>query len=57
MYSKLHLIRYYYTQMSIVQTEGGAFFRPLFFDFPTDNNAYQDQNLNIMLGGAMKLGI
>jgi alpha-glucosidase (family GH31 glycosyl hydrolase) len=47
MYTKLHLIRYYYTQMSMVQTEGGAFYRPLFFDYPLDDKAYADQELNI----------
>ena len=43
--------------MSIVQIEGGAFYRPLFFDFPNDDKAYDDQELNVMLGKAMKLGI
>jgi len=57
MYTKLHLIRYYYTQLSLVQQEGGAFYRPLFFDYPNDDNAYLNQELNIMLGPALKLGI
>jgi len=43
MYNKLHMIRYYYTQMSLVQDEGGAFYRPLFFDFPNDDMAYENQ--------------
>jgi hypothetical protein len=57
MYNKLHLIRYYYTQMSIVQQEGGAFYRPLFFDYPNDDQAYENQQLNVMLGPSLKLGI
>lgn len=57
MYTKLNLIRYYYTQMSICQEQGGAFYRPLFYDFPNDNMAYQNQELNIMLGPSLKLGI
>jgi len=57
MYTKLSLIRYYYTQLSIVQQEGGAFYRPLFFDYPNDDSAYHNQELNIMLGPALKLGI
>jgi alpha-glucosidase (family GH31 glycosyl hydrolase) len=57
MYTKLHMIRYYYTQMSIVQEQGGSFFRPLFYDFPNDDGAYEDQELNVMLGPAMKLGV
>lgn len=40
MYTKLSLIRYYYTQMSIVQREGGAFYKPLFFEYPNDDGAY-----------------
>ena len=43
--------------MSLVQENGGAFYRPLFYDFPNDINAYDNQELNIMLGPALKLGI
>lgn len=57
MLTKLHLIRYYYTQLSLVQQVGGAFYRPLFFDFPNDDNAYINQELNVMLGPSLKLGI
>ncbi len=57
MYTKLSLIRYYYTQMSIVQREGGAFYKPLFFEYPNDDGAYTNQELNIMVGPALKLGI
>jgi len=57
MFTKLSLIRYYYTQMSIVQNEGGAFYKPLFYEFPNDDAAYDNQELNIMLGPSLKLGI
>jgi len=43
--------------MSLVQENGGAFYRPLFYDFPNDINAYDNQELNVMLGPAMKLGV
>jgi hypothetical protein len=43
--------------MSLVQESGGAFYRPLFFDFPNDDYAYLNQELNVMLGPALKLGI
>lgn len=36
---------------------GGAFYRPLFFDYPNDDGAYENQELNVMLGSALKLGI
>lgn len=57
MKTKLHLIRYYYTQLSMVQTSGGAFYKPLFFEFPDEAGAYNDQELNIMLGSGVKLGV
>jgi len=43
--------------MSIVQREGGAFYKPLFFEYPNDDGAYTNQELNIMVGPALKLGI
>jgi alpha-glucosidase (family GH31 glycosyl hydrolase) len=57
MVTKLHLIRYYYTQLSKVQTDGGAFYKPLFFEFPDEAGAYADQELNVMLGSGVKLGV
>jgi len=57
MRTKLHLIRYYYTQLSLVQTQGGAFYKPLFFEFPDEAGAYADQELNVMLGSGVKLGV
>jgi alpha-glucosidase (family GH31 glycosyl hydrolase) len=42
MYKRLHMIRYLYTQMSIIQQEGGSYFRPLFYDFPDEVGAYED---------------
>jgi alpha-glucosidase (family GH31 glycosyl hydrolase) len=54
MQTKLALIPYYYTQMSMIHKDGGAFYRPLFFDFPQDPNAYLNQTHNVMLGSAMK---
>jgi len=54
MQTKLALVPYYYTQMSMASKEGGAFYRPLFFDFPLDNNAYLNQTHNVMLGPGLK---
>lgn len=51
---KLALIPYYYTQMSLISKNGGPFYRPLFFDFPSDNNAYLNQTHNVMLGHDLK---
>lgn len=55
---KYQLIRYYYTNLFEISTKGtGTFYKPLFFEFPNDNNAFQDITNNIMLGSALKLSI
>jgi len=54
---KMSLIRYYYTGLSEVQRNGGAFYKPLFFEFPDDPDAYHHQVRNVMLGSSLKLGI
>lgn len=43
--------------MSLIQESGGSYFRPLFYDFPNDKNAYADQELNVMLGPSLKLSV
>ena len=55
--NKYHLVRYYYTQMSLISQEGGAFYKPLFFEFPNDQEAYKNEIYNIMLGSTMKLSV
>jgi len=41
-YKKYDMIRYYYSEMAMISQEGGAFYKPLFFEFPGDANAYKD---------------
>lgn len=48
-------MNYYYTEISMLHEEGGAFYRPLFFDFPDDNLAYQNLTHNVMLGRNLKV--
>jgi len=57
MRAKLCLIRYYYTELSKVHQEGGAFYKPMYFSFPNDPGAYEAPQLNVMLGEALKLSI
>lgn len=57
MYNKLHMIRYMYTQMSLIQQDGGSYFRPLFYDFPNETGGYENQELNVMLGPSLKLSV
>jgi len=54
---KYSMVRYYYTYLQNIHKEGGALYKPLFFEFPDDAKAYEDQPYNIMLGKALKLGI
>lgn len=37
---KMTLIQYYYTEISMLHEDGGAFYRPVFFDFPEFIEAY-----------------
>ena len=56
--TKYHMIRYYYTQLSLIsQGANATLFKPLFFEYPNDNDAYKNQEQNIMLGTALKLSI
>lgn len=36
---------------------GGSFFKPIFFEFPNDPLAYQNVEINILLGDALKASI
>ena len=56
--TKYSLIRYYYQNLFTISTNGtGTFYKPLFFEFPDDVNAYNDIVYNIMLGDSIKLSI
>jgi alpha-glucosidase (family GH31 glycosyl hydrolase) len=56
---KYSMIRYYYTELFELSLRGsGTFYKPLFFEFPEDNNASKiDIEFNVMLGSALKLSI
>jgi len=54
---KYSMIRYYYTELSMLSQEGGAFYKPMFFEFPGEAGAYENQEINIMLGSGVYLGI
>jgi len=56
-HNKMSLIRYYYSEMAHVSRNGGAFFKPLFFDYPDNAEVYAHQNRNAMLGNHVKLGV
>jgi alpha-glucosidase (family GH31 glycosyl hydrolase) len=56
---KYALIRYYYTELFAMSTMDGegTFYKPLFFEFPEDEEASKNIEFNIMLGSALKLSI
>jgi alpha-glucosidase len=51
------LIRYYYSQFWQINEEGGSFFKPLFFDFGDDPNAYKVIEKNMLLGDHLKASV
>lgn len=55
--NRYHLNNYYYTQLYLMNIGTGPVYKPLFFDFPDDMNAYQNQTNNVMVGDSLKLGV
>lgn len=55
--TKYRMIKYMYSELSMISQEGGVFMRPLFFEFPDDQGAYKDQYNSVMLGEGLKLAI
>jgi alpha-glucosidase (family GH31 glycosyl hydrolase) len=57
---KYHLIRYYYTEMMQVSMANNTFYtfyKPMFFEFPEDKEAYNDIANNVMIGEAIKTSV
>jgi len=40
--------------MSMLHMDGGAYYKPMFFDYPNDANAYLNKTHNVLLGSSMK---
>jgi hypothetical protein len=53
------MIKYFYSEISLLSLdgEGGSFYRPVFFDYPNESGSYTNQEINVMLGRCVKLGI
>jgi alpha-glucosidase (family GH31 glycosyl hydrolase) len=60
-YEKYSLIRYYYTHLFLLSQDAsanGAFYKPVFFEFPNYDGAYRaNPSENVMLGPSLKLSI
>jgi alpha-glucosidase (family GH31 glycosyl hydrolase) len=55
MSSRLPYTRYIYSQMFFANYTGGAVTYPLFFDFPTDDETFNNVEKTYMLGDAIKV--
>lgn len=56
--TKYSMIRYYYTQLSLMsQGSAGPFYKPMYFEYPNDKNAYLETERNVMIGDALKLSV
>lgn len=51
------MLRYYYSAFWEINKFGGSFFKPLFFEFPSDPNAYKDIEINMLLGNGLKASV
>jgi alpha-glucosidase (family GH31 glycosyl hydrolase) len=53
------VLRFIYSSFHVIGKYGGAFFKPLFYEFQEDPATFEDDSteVNIMLGNALKLSI
>lgn len=52
---RLEYTRYIYSQMYKVYYEGGSLVKPLFFDYPNDDNCFTNIEHTFMLGESIKV--
>jgi maltase-glucoamylase len=55
MMDRLKIARYLYTKLFEASTKGGAVFKPMFFYYPEDSDAYFDHEQDFMVGDAIKV--
>lgn len=51
------LHRYHYSYTHLASTEGTVYFKPMFFDYPSEPNSYLDVEKNILLGDSIKVSV
>lgn len=52
---RLSLLRYFYTIFFEIHQNGGSFWRPLFFEFPRDDETMKDIEHTFMIGSTLKI--
>ena len=55
MMDRLKIVRYLYTKLFEASTKGGAVFKPMFFYYANDTDAYFDHEQDFMVGDAIKV--
>ena len=55
--NRYNFVKYYYTAFYDISTVGGSFFKPLFYEYPLDSFSYNDIQINMLIGSAMKLSM
>lgn len=55
--NKYSLIKYHYTQYMNIWANGGVYYKPMFFEFPENDNSFDmaRDNFDFMLGSALKV--
>lgn len=48
-------MRYYYTLLFEISQRGGSLFSPLFYQYPSEEGAYEDITHSFMIGDAIKI--
>ena len=51
------LHQYQYSYIHKASTNGTIYFKPMFYNFPDDENNYNDLEKNILLGDSVKLSV
>ena len=54
-HQRYSFLRYFYTNMFSISKNGGTLVRPLFFEFPEDDKAYEGPEHSFMVGNALKV--
>lgn len=57
MLKKYALLRYSYSSLMGLTSTGGQFIKPLFYEFPTDAMAWENEGNNFMMGESVKISV
>lgn len=57
--NKYSLIKYHYTEYLNIYANGGVYFKPMYFEFPNNDNSFDMAKISydFMLGSALKVSI